>query len=168
MEWSFVNICTVAGTLISLLGFVLTLWQLFSLKKTTRESQQRIEAEVTSAQQKIKNGLAINNVVNVSKNLGEAIDHINQEKFELASQRLGDIEPALEEILNDEEFGLPSSKSKQFLKDFREVMTSMITNANQTYKINSNHVLTILTNIRTVLVQINASLKRSLYEPAKN
>ena len=70
------NICTVAGTLISLLGFVLTLWQLFSLKKTTRESQQRIEAEVTSAQQKIKNGLAINNVVNVSKNLGEAIDHI--------------------------------------------------------------------------------------------
>ena len=168
MEWSFVNICTVAGTLISLLGFVLTLWQLFSLKKTTRESQQRIEAEVTSAQQKIKNGLAINNVVNVSKNLGEAIDHINQGKFELASQRLGDIESALEEILNDEEFGLPSSKSKQFLKDFREVMTSMITNANQTYKINSNHVLTILTNIRTVLVQINASLKRSLYEPAKN
>lgn len=150
------------------MGFVLTLWQLFSLKKTTRESQERIEAEVTSAQQKIKNGLAINNVVNVSKNLGEAIDHINQEKFELASQRLGDIEPALEEILNDEEFGLPSSKSKQFLKDFREVMTSMITNANQTNKINSNHVLTILTNIRTVLVQINASLKRSLYEPAKN
>ena len=72
------NICTVAGTLISLLGFVLTLWQLFSLKKTTRESQQRIEAEVSSAQQKIKNGLAINNVVNVSKNLGEAIDHINK------------------------------------------------------------------------------------------
>lgn len=168
MEWSFVNICTVAGTLISLLGFVLTLWQLFSLKKTTRESQQRIEAEVTSAQQKIKNGLAINNVVNVSKNLGEAIDHINQGKFELASQRLEDIEPALEEILNDEKFGLASSKSKQFLKDFREVMTSMITNANQTNKINSNHVLTILTNIRTVLVQINASLKRSLYEPAKN
>ena len=168
MEWSFVNICTVAGTLISLLGFVLTLWQLFSLKKTTRESQQRIEAEVSSAQQKIKNGLAINNVVNVSKNLGEAIDHINQGKFELASQRLGDIESALEEILNDEEFGLPSSKSKQFLKDFREVMTSMITNANQTNKINSNHVLTILTNIRTVLVQINANLKRSLYEPAKN
>jgi len=168
MEWSFVNICTVAGTLISLLGFVLTLWQLFSLKKTTRESQQRIEAEVTSAQQKIKNGLAINNVVNVSKNLGEAIDHINQGKFELASQRLGDIESALEEILNDEEFGLPSSKSKQFLKDFREVMTSMITNANQTNKINSSHVLTILTNIRTVLVQINANLKRSLYEPAKN
>lgn len=168
MEWSFVDICTVAGTLISLLGFVLTLWQLFSLKKTTRESQQRIEAEVSSAQQKIKNGLAINNVVNVSKNLGEAIDHINQGKFELASQRLGDIESALEEILNDEEFGLPSSKSKQFLKDFREVMTSMITNANQTNKINSNHVLTILTNIRTVLVQINANLKRSLYEPAKN
>jgi len=168
MEWSFVNICTVAGTLISLLGFVLTLWQLFSLKKTTRESQQRIEAEVSSAQQKIKNGLAINNVVNVSKNLGEAIDHINQGKFELASQRLGDIESALEEILNDEEFGLPSSKSKQFLKDFREVMTSMITNANQTNKINSSHVLTILTNIRTVLVQINANLKRSLYEPAKN
>ena len=168
MEWSFVNICTVAGTLISLLGFVLTLWQLFSLKKTTKESQQRIEAEVSSAQQKIKNGLAINNVVNVSKNLGEAIDHINQGKFELASQRLGDIESALEEILNDEEFGLPSSKSKQFLKDFREVMTSMITNANQTNKINSSHVLTILTNIRTVLVQINANLKRSLYEPAKN
>ncbi len=168
MEWSFVDICTVAGTLISLLGFVLTLWQLFSLKKTTRESQQRIEAEVSSAQQKIKNGLAINNVVNVSKNLGEAIDHINQGKFELASQRLGDIESALEEILNDEEFGLPSSKSKQFLKDFREVMTSMITNANQTNKINSSHVLTILTNIRTVLVQINANLKRSLYEPAKN
>ena len=168
MEWSFVNICTVAGTLISLLGFVLTLWQPFSLKKTTRESQQRIEAEVSSAQQKIKNGLAINNVVNVSKNLGEAIDHINQGKFELASQRLGDIESALEEILNDEEFGLPSSKSKQFLKDFREVMTSMITNANQTNKINSSHVLTILTNIRTVLVQINANLKRSLYEPAKN
>lgn len=168
MEWSFVNICTVAGAFISLLGFILTLWQLYSLKKTTKESQQRIEAEVTSAQQKIKNGLAINNVVNVSKNLGEAIDHINQGKYELASQRLGDIEPALEEILKDEEFGLPTSKSRQYLKDFRDVMTSMITNANQTNKINSNYVLTILTNIRTALVQINANLKKSLYEPAKN
>ena len=168
MEWSFVNICTVAGAFISLLGFILTLWQLYSLKKTTKESQQRVEAEVTSAQQKIKNGLAINNVVNVSKNLGEAIDHINQGKYELASQRLGDIEPALEEILKDEEFGLPTSKSKQYLKDFRDVMTSMITNANQTNKINSNYVLTILTNIRTALVQINANLKKSLYEPAKN
>ena len=168
MDSNFVNICTVAGAFISLLGFILTLWQLFSLKKTTKESQKRIEAEVTSAQQKIKNGLAINNVVNVSKNLGEAIDHINQGKFELASQRLEDIEPALEEILNDEQIGLAFSKSKQFLKEFREVMTSLITNANQTQKINSNYVLIILTNIRTALVQINANLKRSLYEPAKN
>ena len=42
MEWSFVNICTVAGAFISLLGFILTLWQLYSLKKTTKESQQRV------------------------------------------------------------------------------------------------------------------------------
>ena len=168
MEWNFVNICTVAGTVISLFGFGLTLWQLWSLKKTTEESQRRIEIEVFSAQQKIKNGLAINNVVNVSKNLGEAIDHINQGKFELASQRLDDIEPELEEILNDEKIGFESTKSEQFLKDFREVMTSLITNANQTKKINSNYVLKVLTNIRTALVQINANLKRSLYEPAKN
>lgn len=167
MDYNLVNICTVAGTIISILGFILTLWQLYSLKKTTKESQKRIEAEVTSAQQKIKNGLAINNVVNVSKNLGEAIEHINQGKFELASQRLDDIEPSLEEILNDEQIGLAASKSKMFLKEFREVMKSLITNANHTQKINSNYVLTVLTNIRTALVQINANLKKSLYEPAK-
>ena len=168
MEWTIVNICTVGSALISLLGFGLTLWQLWSLKKTTQESQKRIEKEVTTAQQRIKSGLAINNVVNVSKNLGEAIEHINQGKFDLASQRLDDIEPALEEILNDEQIGQSSSKSKQYLKDFRDVMTSLITNANQTSKINRDHVLKVLTNMRTVLVQINANLKKSLYEPAKN
>lgn len=168
MEWNLVNICTVFGAILSLIGFGFTLYQLYSLKQITRESQQRVEAEVALAQQKIKSGLAINNVVNVSKILGEAIDHINQGKYEIASLRLGDIEPSLEEIINDEKYGHSTSKSKQTLKDFREVMTSLITNANQTNKINRDHVLTILTGIRTALVQINANLKNSLYEPAKN
>lgn len=168
MEWSFVNICTVAGAVISLLGFGLTLWQLRSLKKVTKESQERVEAEVASAQLKIKSGLAINNVVNVSKILGEAIEHVNQGKYEIASLRLGDIEPSIEEIINDENNGQSSSKAKQALKDYRDVMTSLITNANHTDKINRDHVLTVLAGIRTALVKINANLKNSLYESAKN
>lgn len=168
VEWNLLNVCTVAGAVISLLGFGLTLWQLSLLKTTTKESQKRIEREVASAQLKIKNGLAINNVVNVTKNLSEAINHINQDKFELASYRLVDIEPAIEEILSDEHLGQPTSKSRQFLKDYREVMTSLIKNTTQTQKINREHVLTVLTSIRTAIVQINANLKKSLYEPTKN
>lgn len=168
MEWNFVNICTIVGTMISVLGFGLTLWQLWSLKKTTKESQKRVEAEVESAQQKIKSGLAIYNVANVSKILGEAIEHVNQGKYEIASLRLGDIEPSIEEIINDENNNQTSSKAKQTLKDYRDVMTSLITNANNTDKINTDHVLTVLAGIRTALVKINANLKNSLYESTKN
>ena len=168
MEWSFVNICTIVGAMISLLGFGFTLWQLWSLKKITKESQERVEAEVVSAQLKIKSGLAIYNVVTVSKILGEAIEHVNQGKYEIASLRLGDIEPSIEEIINDENNDQTSSKAKQTLKDYRDVMTSLITNANNTDKINRDHVLTILAGIRTSLVKINANLKNSLYESTKN
>ncbi len=163
MEWTFVNICTVVGAFLSLFGFGFTLWQLYILKKSTEKYQKRIEAEVSSAQQKIKSGLAINNVMNVIKILGEAIEHINQGKYDIASLRLGDIEPFVEEIINDENNSNSSIKTRQTLKDYRDVMTSLITNANQTVKINRDHVLTVLTGIRTTLVQINANLKKSLY-----
>ena len=165
----FVDTCTIASTVVSLFGFGYTLYQIWRLKGITKESQKRVEQEVTSAQKNIKSGLAINNVGSLIKVLGETINHVNQNKYEIASLRMGDIEPSIEEIINDDSLGLTSSsRQKQSLKEYREVMTSLITYSNQPGKINQKHVVSLLTGIRTELVKIHANLKKSLYESTKN
>lgn len=78
-------ILTIIGILVSGFGLYYAIKQVKGLQKITEQYQEQVKLEVTTAQEKIRNGLLISEVTLCLKNLESAIKYIQESKIELFS-----------------------------------------------------------------------------------
>jgi len=159
------DIISIVGAILSLIALLFTIYELIALRRTTRDYHEQVTREVRDAQQKIKSGLTISALALTIKQIEEAIKYIQSGHYELASLRMEDIEPVLEEISQNEGTLSPSDKLYfiRHLSDFRDSMRSLLKNHATPELLVPDNILVILSVIRTDVIKISNSLKNSLY-----
>lgn len=97
VEISWVDIVSIGGSIITVIGFLITIWQLWNVKKLTK-------AAANSARQKIKNALTIEEITSTRHNLINTCIYLRNEKFELAWVSMHDIQKTLLNISKDSSY----------------------------------------------------------------
>lgn len=81
------DIITISGFAITLVGFIITIWQLLATKKLSKSAYMAAQ----EAQREIKNGLSLSNINTSIKLLQEIKGYIRDDKLESARLRLEDL-----------------------------------------------------------------------------
>lgn len=154
------------GSVASIYGIIITLWQLHLVKKKTDEYQDQVKAEVKNAQIKIKRGLTISIVDNAINYLSEAIRYAQRDQYELLKMRMEDCENILSEIGKSKEYIKPSQESifRSRLWKYQDALYTVQKHVEDPSQINSNVVIDSLSKMRTELIEIKTNIKQSLYE----
>lgn len=158
-------VLTIVGILVSGIGLVYAIKQVKGLQKITEKYQEQVKAEVTTAQEKIRNGLEISEVTLCIKNLESSIKYIQDGQIELAMLRMEDIETTLHNDSLSEKFLNVEQKSsyKDAIVNFKDSLRSVMKNTRTKENLNIDFVLESLSTIRENMSIIENNLKSSLY-----
>lgn len=154
------------GSVASIYGIIITLWQLHLVKKKTEEYQNQVKTEVKNAQIKIKRGLTISTVDNAINYLSEAIGYVQKDQYELLKIRMEDCEIILTEIGKSKEY-IKSSQENSYrsrLWKYKEALNTIQKYYKDPSQINSQIVIDSLAKMKTELIEIKTNIKQSLYE----
>lgn len=163
---SHADYISVIGSVISICGIVITLWQLYLVKQTTKEYNNQVKQEVANAQKKIKLGLMISTIENTIRFVSEATRYVQNNQFELALIRMEDGEILISEINTTYDFLLKDNK-KSFMSNYmkyKESLFSIRKNLATPQQIAKNVVIDTLSKMKAALIDINSNIKKSLYE----
>lgn len=158
-------ILTIVGILVSFFGLYYAIKQVKGLKIITEEYQKQVKQEVTTAQNKIRDGLLISEVTLCLKNLESAIKYIQEGKVELAMLRMEDIENTLHNGSLSEKYltNYQQSQFKDAIDDYKDSLRSVMKNSKDTKNLNIDFIIDSLFAIRGFLSIIDNNLKISLY-----
>ncbi len=158
-------ILTIIGILVSGFGLYYAIKQVKGLQKITEQYQEQVKQEVSTAQEKIRNGLLISEVTLCLKNLESAIKYIQEGKVELAMLRMEDIESTLHNSSISEKYltNYQQSQFKEAINDYKDSLRSVIKNSKNKKNLNSDFIIDSLSTIRGFLSIIDNNLKISLY-----
>lgn len=156
---------TIFGILVSGFGLYYAIMQVKGLQKITKQYQEQVKQEVSTAQHKIRDGLLISEVTLCLKNLESAIKYIQEGKVELAMLRMEDIETTLHNSSLSENY-LTKYQQSQFMDaidDYKDSLRSLMKNSKDKKNLNSDFIIDSLSAIRGFLSIIDNNLKISLY-----
>ena len=158
-------ILTIIGILVSGFGLYYAIKQVKGLQKITEQYQEQVKQEVSTAQEKIRNGLLISEVTLCLKNLESAIKYIQEGKVELAMLRMEDIESTLHNSSISEKYltNYQQSQFKEAINDYKDSLRSVIKSSKNKKNLNSDFIIDSLSTIRGFLSIIYNNLKISLY-----
>ena len=160
MDWF-----TIIGTMLSVIGLGITIWQLIEVKRKTVRYQQQVHDEVVAAQAKIRSGLSLSKVPKASQYIKDAMHSLQQRKIDVAGMRMEDAEFILDEIYSDDNF--KSVKKKQDyvngLKNFKESLRSLQGNITNPDNINMSIIMNNLSRMNSVLSEVSSTQINSLY-----
>lgn len=158
-------ILTIIGILVSAIGLYYAIMQVKGLKKITKEYQEQVKQEVSTAQNKIRDGLHISEVMLCIKNLESSIKYIREGKTELALLRMEDIETTLHNSsLSEKYLDLNQRyKFKEAIDNFQDSLRSVMKNSQDEKNLNIEFIIDSLSSIRGFLSIIDNNLKDSLY-----
>lgn len=158
-------ILTILGILVSGFGLYYAIIQVKGLKKITREYQEQVKQEVSTAQNKIRDGLYISEVTLCIKNLESSIKYIREGKTELALLRMEDIETTLHNSsLVDKYLEINQRyKFKEAIDNFQDSLRSVMKNTEDEQNLNIDFIIDSLSSIRGFLSIIDNNIKNSLY-----
>ena len=154
------------GSVASIYGIVITLWQLHLVKRKTEEYQNQVKTEVKNAQDKIKRGLTISTVDNAISYLSEAIGYVQNDQYELLKMRMEYCEIILTEIGKLKEC-IKSSEEKSYcskLLKYQDALYAVQMHYKEPSQINTEVVIASLAKMRSELIEIKTNIKQSLYE----
>lgn len=158
-------ILTILGILVSGFGLYYAIIQVKGLQKITKQYQEQVKQEVSTAQQKIRDGLLISEITLCLKNLESTIKYIRDGKVELAMLRMEDIETTLHNsslsecyLTNDQQL-----KFKEAIDDYKDSLRSVIKYSRDKKNLNNDFIIDSLSSIRSFLSIIDNNLKISLY-----
>ena len=160
------NIFTVVGTIVTILGFMITVGQLVYMQWKNTKFQSEVQQEVQSAQLKIRSGLSISKVPKASQYIKDAIHFMHEDKNEIAAMRMEDAETLLDEILRDDCFASEADKNsyEDRVKDFKESLRSLQSNMNSTLLLNTTVIMNHLSRMNSVLSEISSNQIDSLWQ----
>ena len=158
-------ILTILGILVSGFGLYYAIIQVKGWKKITREYQEQVKQEVSTAQNKIRDGLYISEVTLCIKNLESSIKYIREGKTELALLRMEDIETTLHNSsLVDKYLEINQRyKFKEAIDNFQDSLRSVMKNTEDEQNLNIDFIIDSLSSIRGFLSIIDNNIKNSLY-----
>lgn len=156
---------TILGILVSGIGLIYAIKQVKGLQIITKQYQEQVKQEVSTAQQKIRDGLLISEVTLCLKNLESAIKYIQEGKAELAMLRMEDIESTLHNSSLSENYlsNIQQTKFKEAIVDYKDSLRSLMKNSKDKKNINNDFIIDSLSAIRGFLSIIDNNLKSSLY-----
>lgn len=158
-------ILTIVGILVSFFGLYYAIKQVKGLKIITEEYQKQVKQEVSTAQNKIRDGLYISEVTQCIKNLENSIKYIREGKLELALIRMEDLEATLHNSSLSEKY-LNLKQRYQFknaIDNYQDSLRSVMKNTNDEKNLNIDFIIDSLSEIRGFLSIIDNNLKDSLY-----
>ena len=158
-------ILTIIGILVSGFGLYYAIKQVKGLQKITEQYQEQVKQEVSTAQEKIRNGLLISEVTLCLKNLESAIKYIQEGKVELAMLRMEDIESTLHNSSISEKYltNYQQSQFKEAIDNYKDSLRSLMKNSKDKKNLNSDFIIDSLSAVRGFLSIIDNNLKISLY-----
>lgn len=158
-------ILTIIGILVSGFGLYYAIKQVKGLQKITEQYQEQVKQEVSTAQEKIRNGLLISEVTLCLKNLESAIKYIQEGKVELAMLRMEDIESTLHNSSLSEKYltNYQHSQFKEAIDNYKDSLRSLMKNSKDKKNLNSDFIIDSLSAVRGFLSIIDNNLKISLY-----
>lgn len=158
-------ILTIIGILVSAFGLYYAIIQVKGLKMITKEYQEQVKQEVSTAQNKIRDGLHISEVTLCIKNLESSIKYIREGKTELALLRMEDIETTLHNTsLSDKYLDINQRyKFKEAIYNYQDSLRSVMKNTQDEKNLNIEFIIDSLSSIRGFLSIMDNNLKDSLY-----
>lgn len=158
-------ILTIIGILVSAFGLYYAIVQVKGLKMITKEYQEQVKQEVSTAQNKIRDGLHISEVTLCIKNLESSIKYIREGKTELALLRMEDIETTLHNTsLSDKYLDINQRyKFKEAIDNYQDSLRSVMKNTQDEKNLNIEFIIDSLSSIRGFLSIMDNNLKDSLY-----
>ena len=160
MDWF-----TIIGTILSVIGLGISIWQLIEVKRKTVRYQQQVHDEVVAAQAKIRSGLSLSKVPKASQYIKDAMHSLQQRKIDVAGMRMEDAEFILDEIYSDDNFKSVEKKQDYVngLKDFKESLRSLQSNITDPDNINMSIIMNNLSRMNSVLSEVSSTQINSLY-----
>lgn len=158
-------ILTIVGILVSAIGLIYAIMQVKGLKRITEQYQEQVKMEVSTAQNKIRDGLYISEVSLCIKNLESSIKYIREGKTELALLRMEDIETTLHNSSLSEKFLDVNQRYrfKEAIDNYQDSLRSVMKNTKDEQNLNIDYIIDSLSTIRGFLSIIDNNIKDSLY-----
>lgn len=158
-------ILSIVGILVSGIGLYYAIKQVKGLKEITIAYQKQVEKEVSTAQEKIREGLLISEITACVKNTENAIKYIQDGEIQLALLRMEDIELTLHDNSICERYldKFQQTKFRDAVDRYTESLRSMMKNVNDRDMLNIDYIIESLSIIREYMSIIDSKIKSSLY-----
>lgn len=158
-------ILTITGILVSAFGLYYAIMQVKGLKEITEKYQEQVKQEVSTAQNKIRDGLHISEVTLCIKNLESSIKYIREGKTDLALLRMEDIEITLHNSSLAEKYLDINQqfKFREAIGNYQDSLRSVMKNTNDEKNLNIDFIIDSLSSLKGFLSIIDNKIKDSLY-----
>ena len=154
------SISSLIGTIITILGFWLTVSQLKTVEQIATETQTKVDEAVGLVKNRIKEILSVSECVAAQQTVNEIEKYVSANKFELAVLRLKEIQKALIGIFCDEELKSKTSITLDILmKNIGLDITNLSANISTPNQVNVKDIFPHLRDASVVFIEIENYLK---------
>lgn len=148
------------GTIITILGFILTVSQLKTVEEIATDTQIEVNKAVAMVKTHIKEIFSLTECATAQQTVNEAEKYIREKKFELAVLRLKEIHKTLIGIFRDKELcGYTSVKLDILVQNFGLDITNLNSNIETPSEIDINIIFIHLGDATLAFVEIENYLK---------
>lgn len=154
------SISSLIGTIITILGFWLTVSQLKTVEQIATDTQTKVDEAVGLVKNRIKEILSVSECVAAQQTVNEIEKYVSDNKFELAVLKLKEIQKALIGIFRDEELKSKTSITLDLLmKNIGLDITNLYTNISTPNQVNVKDIFLHLRDASVVFIEIENYLK---------
>lgn len=110
------SILGIGGTILTALGFVITIYQVKNIKTISKETQQEVDKSVLLVQKRLRELFSITNCALANEAINEVENYLQQDKFEIAALKLKEVHKILISIsINDAFASIVDEKKVTFI-----------------------------------------------------
>lgn len=148
------------GTIITILGFALTVSQLKTVEEIATDTQTKVDNAVGLVKTRIKEILSISECVAAQQTVNEIEKYISEKKFEIAVLKFRETHKVLISIFSDEELKSKTSVDLDLLvKDVGLDKTNLYANISTPDKVDVTEIYLHLKDASVVFIEIENYLK---------
>lgn len=158
------------GTIISLLAFIFTIFQLKAVNDLTIETKDKVTSSVNESKEQIKNILNLSEFTTANKTIDEIIAYLHSNKFESAAIRMRDVLKILHKIQTNTELKIYCASINEnidvIIMDFGLNINNLLSK-NAIKSINSTDIYTNLCQVNLLINNAEEFYKSRSYDTRK-
>lgn len=155
----------IIGTLITIIGFILTVSQLKTVEMIAKETRTEVDKAVKMVQSRIKELFSVADCAAAQRTIDEIEGYIREDKYELAVLRLKEIHKLLVVIYNDKELKNKCQKNiDSLVRDVGLDINNLVENIKTPNLIYKERITSHLRDTSIVFIEIENYLKKNTYD----